>query len=77
MILGLYGNAAALSRTPGGGPHGHIRLIMTPALYATSTATPYMVPIDHGILPQMSHNATDGVSITTAALLWMMPSNDN
>ena len=35
--------------------HGPISLDMTHALYATLMATPYMIPIDPGILPQIPH----------------------
>jgi hypothetical protein len=41
MVPTLYGNAASLATTLGGGAHGHIVTIMTPPLYATLTATPY------------------------------------
>ena len=46
MTQALYGNAASLSTTSGGGAHGHIGLIITPALNLTLTAAPYVVPID-------------------------------
>ena len=58
MVQALYGNAASLSTTSGGGAHGHIGLIMTPALYATLTATPYLAPIDPGILPNIPNRST-------------------
>ena len=54
MMQALYGNAASLSTTSGGGTHGHIGLIMTPALYLTLTITPFVSPPDPGILPQFS-----------------------
>ena len=53
MMQALYGNAVSLSTTSGGDTHGHIRLIMTPALYQTLTTAPYVVPLDPGILPQI------------------------
>lgn len=34
MVQLLYGNAASLPTTLGGGHHGHIGLIMAPLLYA-------------------------------------------
>ena len=51
MMQALYGYVASLPTTSGGGAHGHIGLIMTPALYLTLTAAPYVVPLDPGILP--------------------------
>jgi hypothetical protein len=58
MVQTLYGNTASLATTTGGGAHGHIGLIMTPALSSTLTDTPYMTPIDPGILPNIPQNAT-------------------
>ena len=40
----LYTNAATLASTLGGGQHGHIGMVMKPALYATLSATPYVNP---------------------------------
>jgi hypothetical protein len=51
MVQTLYGNAALLATTLGGGAHGHIGNIITPTLYATLTATPYKIPMDPGALP--------------------------
>ncbi len=51
MVQTLYGNAASLATTLGGGAHGHIGNIMTPPLYVTLTATPYELPMDTGALP--------------------------
>jgi hypothetical protein len=61
MVQTLYGNAATLATTSGGGAHGHIGLIMTPALYATLTPTPYVAPIDPGVLPIIPQNASAAV----------------
>ena len=61
MVQTLYGNAATLATTLGGGAHGHIGIIMTNALYATLTATPYTAPIDPGVLPIIPLNATIAV----------------
>ena len=47
----LYGNAASLPTTLGGGQHGHIGIIMTPQLYTTLENTPYYSPPDPGITP--------------------------
>ena len=66
MVQTLYGNAASLSTTSGGGAHGHIGLIMTQALYATLTATPYIAPPDPGVLPYIPPNA----SVATREQLW-------
>ena len=49
---------ASLSTTSGGGAHGHIGLIMTPALNLTLTATPFIIPLDPGILPQFPARTT-------------------
>ena len=51
IIQVLYANAASLATTYGGGRHGHIGLIMKPAIYATLSETPYATPIDPGPLP--------------------------
>jgi hypothetical protein len=61
MVHTLYGNAASLATTLGGGAHGHIGNIMTPPLYATLTATPYELPIDPGALPIIRTGATKTV----------------
>jgi len=47
----LYANAATLTSTMGGGKHGHIGLIMKPALYRTLSTTPYETPVDPGPIP--------------------------
>jgi hypothetical protein len=52
MVQTLYGNAASLATTLGGGAYGHIGNIMTPPLHATLTATPYELPMDPGALYQ-------------------------
>ena len=51
MMQLLYGNAASLPTTLGGGQHGHIGIIMTPQLYTTLANTPYYSPPDPGITP--------------------------
>ena len=45
MIQILYANAATLPTTMGGGPHGHIGLIMKSALYSTLSQIPYEIPL--------------------------------
>jgi hypothetical protein len=51
MVQTLYGNAASLPTTLGGGQHGHVGLIMTPILYATLANTAYIPPNDPGATP--------------------------
>ena len=51
MMQVMYGNAASLLTTLGGGQHGHIAIIMTPQLYTTLANTPYDSPPDPGITP--------------------------
>ena len=51
MMQLLYGNAASIPTTLGGGQHGHICIIMTPQLYTTLANTPYESPSDTGITP--------------------------
>jgi hypothetical protein len=58
MVQALYSNAASLATTSGGGAHGHIGIIMLPALYTTLTATPYTAPLDPGVLPTIPANTT-------------------
>eukprot|EP00957_Ditylum_brightwellii_P110795 8450583-Ditylum_brightwellii.AAC.1 len=40
----LYGNAGAIPTGLGGGQHGHIGLVMDPALCTTMSATVYLAP---------------------------------
>jgi hypothetical protein len=61
IIQTLYGNAASLPTTTGGGAHGHIGLIMTTVLYATLTPMAYTVPDDPG--PVITHTANASPSI--------------
>ena len=51
MMQLLYGNAASILKTLGGGQHGHISIIMTLQLYTTLANTPYKSPPDPGITP--------------------------
>ena len=51
MMQLLYGNAALLPTTLGGGQHVHIGIIMTPQLYTTLANTPYESTPDLGITP--------------------------
>jgi hypothetical protein len=61
IIQTLYGNAASLPTTIGGGAHGHIGLVMTTVLYATLTPTAYTVPDDPG--PVITHTANASQAI--------------
>jgi hypothetical protein len=63
----MYGNAASLPTTLGGGQHGHVGLIMTPILYTTLSNTPYTLPVDPGPSPIHARNAA-GAAIETTRL---------
>ena len=52
----MYANAATIASPLGGGQHGHIGLIMKPALYQTLSAVPFIHPIDPGPLPAYNPN---------------------
>ena len=51
MMQLLYGNAASLPTSLGGGHHGHIGIIRTPQLYTTLATMPYESPPNLGITP--------------------------
>jgi hypothetical protein len=59
MIQDLYSNAASLPTTLGGGQHGHIGLVMSPVLYATISAVPYVDTADPGPDPTFAANASN------------------
>jgi hypothetical protein len=59
LVQSLYGNAASLATTLGGGGHGHIGIIMTVPLYATQTSNPYVTPANPGALPDYVINLLD------------------
>ena len=61
MMQLLYGNAASLPKTLGGGQHGHIGIIMTPQLYTTLANTPYKSPPNPGITPTHATGATAAI----------------
>eukprot|EP00957_Ditylum_brightwellii_P178510 13598145-Ditylum_brightwellii.AAC.1 len=44
LYMQLYGNAVAILTGLGGGQHGHIGLVMDPALYTTLSAMEYQAP---------------------------------
>ena len=52
----LYTNAATLASPLGGGQHGHIGMVMKPALYATLSATPYVDPTAPPLSPVFDAN---------------------
>ena len=56
VVQHMYANAATVTCPLGGGQHGHIGLIMKPALYQTLSATAFVRPLDPGPLPQYSPN---------------------
>jgi hypothetical protein len=58
MVQMMYGNAASLPTTLGGGQHGHVGLIMTPILYATLSDELFKNPDDPGTAPHHPNNAT-------------------
>jgi uncharacterized protein (DUF433 family) len=59
MVEIVYGNAASLPTSLGGGSHGHISLLMTPALYDTlAPGTAYDAPADPGPVPVHAVGAT-------------------
>jgi hypothetical protein len=58
MVQLMYGNAASLPTTLGGGQHGHVGLIMTPVLYATLSIEPFNNPIDPGPTPILPNNTS-------------------
>lgn len=58
MIEALYANSASLPTTLGGGAHGHIGLVMSPILYTTISAIPYVSPADPGPAPTFAANVT-------------------
>jgi hypothetical protein len=57
MMQLLYGNAATLSTTMGGGRNDHIGIIMPAPLYATLSNIPYVAPPDPGPIPIHANNA--------------------
>ena len=64
MVQLLYGNAASLTTSLGGGAHGHIGQIMSAALYATLSNTPYEAPPDPGANPTHAIGASAEVRQT-------------
>ena len=54
----MYGNAATLPTTLGGGAHGHVGLIMKATLYVTLAATSYVTPNEPPLTPDVPSTAT-------------------
>jgi hypothetical protein len=83
MVQLLYGNAATLTTTLGGGRNGHIGIIMPAELYATLSATPYHGPPDPGPIPIHSAAAnsaareTDRINHRAAQKLFEQHNNMN
>eukprot|EP00957_Ditylum_brightwellii_P095534 7276842-Ditylum_brightwellii.AAC.1 len=44
LCMQLYGNEGAIPTGLGGGEHGHIDLVMDPALYTTLSTMVYLAP---------------------------------
>lgn len=61
MIQYLYGNAATVPTSLGGGTHGHIGLVMKPATYTTLSGTPYEDPLDPGAAPRYPAGSTHAI----------------
>ena len=64
MMQLLYGNAASLPTTLGGGQHVHLGIIMTPQLYTTLVSTPYKSPPDPVITPTHATGALAAIQQT-------------
>ena len=54
----MYGNAATLPTTLGGGAYGHVSLIMKATLYVTLAATAYVTPNKPPLTPDIPSTAT-------------------
>ena len=54
----MYGNAATLPTTLGGGAHGHVGLIMKATLYVTLSATAYFTPNEPPLTPDVPSTVT-------------------
>ena len=54
----VYGNAATLPATLGGGAHGHVSLIMKATLYVLLSATAYVTPNEPPPSPDVPSTAT-------------------
>ena len=54
----MYGNAATLPTTLGGGAHGHVVLIMKATLYLTLLATAYVALNEPPLTPDVPSTAT-------------------
>ena len=54
----MYGNAATLPTTLGGGAHDHVGLIMKATLYVTLSPTACVAPIEPQLTPVVPPTAT-------------------
>ena len=54
----IYGNAATLPTTLGGGAHGHVGLIMKATLYVILAATAYVTPNEPPLTPDVPTTET-------------------
>ena len=54
----MYGNAATLPTSLGGGAHGHVGLIMKTTLYVTLSATAYVVTDEPPLTSDVPSTAT-------------------
>ena len=61
MMQLLYGNAASIPMTLGGGQHGHIGIIVNPQLYTTLANTTYESPPNPGITPTHATGASEEI----------------
>lgn len=61
----LKGNAASVPSTRGGGSHGYLGIIISPAAYATIDATPFDIPDFPGAQPAVQVGANAAVRETT------------
>ena len=54
----LNANAASVHSELGGGALGHLAITISPAVYATLSAIPFVVPINPGPAPVLAPNGT-------------------
>ena len=55
----MYGNAANIPTTLGGGAHGHVGIIMKATLYVNLSPTAYIAPIEPPLTPVVPPTATN------------------
>jgi hypothetical protein len=64
----LNANAISVSSMAGGGIHGHLGIIMTQVEYAAISASPWVEPYNHNVIPSI---APDTNSVDAAQLARM------